>query len=235
MKPKGFFESEQFLEWERQVRTKFPVKAEELMLATLLKEFRHDVNGGVDAILANALKESNTNSMAKRFEDLLLGKLAAGIREQDPISKIDFVRYAHYRGDQRDELVKRMQQMTDNQGDPEWFSKLEGGLMHESETYSKQLDDYFGSIGQFESIQNVFYRLSMGKGVENDAFLLDLLARKASEIDSKKNIGEHMVEKLQKLGWNGEQIRSSLEKFDNMELPDGFRSRLLDPMLEALQ
>lgn len=162
--------------------------------------------------------------------------MAKGIKKGETDSKRDFVRYAHYRGDQRDDVVKRMQKMMNNQeAGSEWFSTLETELFLNAKTYSEKLDAFFSIIGKGASIEVAFQRLSVGKKIENDAFLLNLLARKASDINPKENLAKHMVERLQKMDWTDDNIRSSLETLDEMAIPSSLRTTLVMPMWDALK
>lgn len=228
------FESKRFLKWQNKVRETYEDDADGLMLATLSKKLQDDVNGGVDALLANGLKSTKTAQTAQRFENLLLDKMAAGINRGDKNSKKDFVRYATYRGDQREVVVWRMQEMTGNRADSNWLSTLEKELLVDFNTYSERLVEYMSIIGNGATVEKVYQRLSLGQGVENNAFLLLSLQKKAMEINPKEDFAGFIVARMKEVWGHDRRTRSSLVELAKKNLPFDLQSKLVYPMSEAL-
>lgn len=228
----GFFLSKQFRTWEKQVKTAYRDDSEQLLFDTMCDEFSENNNGGVEAIIAQAIENGNRLEMGLRFEDLLLQKLIVGINEKKLNLQKDFVRYVHYRGMVNVEL--KLQQMAGKVLQPTWFLNIEKHLFFNSGYSFDNLQHFFLSMSRGKKIKNVFDNLGPVEGFNNNAFLLNLLHDKASDKTVPAGFVHFVLTTLHEAGWTDSKISITLLELEDKEIPYDLHDKLLKPMAGRL-
>lgn len=230
----NFFKSQQFKDWEKEVKGAYKDYYEELMFSAMYNKLRLNDNGGVEAVIAQALKDKDTRYLALRFEDLLLQRLANGIEEgnYDDISM--YIRYLLYCGPEHWLVHYKMDlEMGPNSRGPHslasWFQSLEAFLRKDTENDFMYLEKYFMVISGDRKVANVFKKLRSVEGFNNNAFLLEKLYEMAMELESNVDFVKFMLSTLCKAKWTNNDISEKL-----LELKDQEISSELDPIIKSM-
>lgn len=229
-----FLSSERFQTWESQVKKAYGVDAERLMFETMKTEFRFRKNGGIEAIIAQAIGNRATEELGLRFEDMLLQELVGGVKAGTFLDERNFVRYALYRGSAQ-AVISKMQQLRDERLKPSWFLDLVQKLFFDSKNSHDNLKYFFKTISRGRDVEEVLEDLRPVKGFNNNAFMLRLLYDKATDKSVNVSFVEFVLSRLHGANKEDDTIREIIGRFDKVEIPYDLRDTLLNPMSEALK
>lgn len=110
VKAEDMFKSVEFEKWRKQAEAAAGRDSENLMFDTLYREFRDRDNGRFEAIIAQAMKDQETEGLALRFEDRLLDQWVDGLKNDDLQHIKKYMRYVQYRAPHEWSVHLRLQQ-----------------------------------------------------------------------------------------------------------------------------
>lgn len=102
--------------------------------------------GGVEPVIALAIKNKDTQALGLCFENLLLEKVAKDLRRGDELSIITYMRYALYRGSAANSVETKMQKLLDNADLTRLTREIEEQAIHFPNDLAYSLEHYFTLI-----------------------------------------------------------------------------------------
>lgn len=206
------------MKWESEVKAGYGSRTEELLFSAMYDNYNARDNGGVVAIIAQAMKGSDTHKLGSRFEDLLLDKLAPGVERAVAGSNEDadfgdllkYLRYSYYRDSEDMSVHQKMMEKLHDPGFPEWIRHFKGYLREKSKTPFVHLDYTFEIISGGRGVADVFNELSHVEGFNNNAYLLRKLYEQADTREINVHLADYMLTRLREAGWTNFHLSDRL-------------------------
>lgn len=230
----GFFKSPKFIKWETEVKATYKDDAEKLMFLTMNKELKASDDGGVEAVIAQAINDKDTRDVGLRFENMLLQEWAGNKKTITTKEIRKYIRYAIYRDSGSNALHEKMQTLMGDVSIYHWMNYYEEFLMDDAKTIFAYLDENFRMMSGEREVADVFMKLRPLEGFNNNAFLLEKLYQKASDTEMGDEVASFVLSKLDEANWSKAAISNHLLELQKHDFAPYLREKLLDPMTQKL-